>query len=62
MSSYNDQFKIQIPRKIEPNIITVFDVYAKDAIDKSVNEEQLGEALQVLSVRDEEFFVDNVNP
>jgi hypothetical protein len=28
MSSSNDHFKIQIPRKIEPNIITVFDVFA----------------------------------
>jgi hypothetical protein len=59
MSSSNDEFKIQIPRKIEPNIITCFDVFAKE--DDS-NEERLGDTLQVLSVRDEEFYVDKCNP
>lgn len=63
MSSSNDQFKISIPRSIEPGIITVFDVHIEvQEDDNNQNDEGLGKRMQILSVRDEEFYVDNVNP
>ena len=56
MSYPNDQFKIPIARSIEPGVITVFDVYQRGGIDEE------GCELQILSVRDDEFYVDVVHP
>ena len=39
----------------------MFDVHIK-AQAEYTNEERLGKKMQILSVRDEEFYVDTVNP
>ena len=54
--SFNDKFKVSIPRSIEPGIINVFDVFQED-----IDDEGYGSVMHVLSLRDEEFYVDNVN-
>ena len=56
MSYPNEQFKIPIPRSIEPGVITVFDVHQDGGIDEE------GSEMQILSVRDDEFYVDVVCP
>jgi hypothetical protein len=57
MCSSDRSFKISIPRSIEPGIITALDVYQEE-----INDEGFGEKMQILSLRDEEFYVDTISP
>jgi hypothetical protein len=57
MCSSTKDFKISIPRSIEPGIITALDVFQEE-----INEEGFGEKMQILSLRDEEFYVDTIYP
>ena len=56
-SSMDQDFIINIERMIEPNSINVLDCYQLDA-----NQEGYGNYMAILSQRDDEFFIDKVNP
>ena len=57
MSSELPDFKISITRKIEPNTLKVFDF-----LQEGHNEAGIGETMQIISIRDQEFFYDKLEP
>ena len=63
-SSCYPNFKINIPRQIEPNSIKVFDCFLSGTVhlNSDPNLRGIGSMLKVVSTRDDEFFVDDVNP
>ena len=56
-SSMDEDFVLSIPRRIEPNCITVLDSYQDNP-----NELGYKDHLAIMSLRDDEFYVDKVNP
>ena len=57
MASFDDKFKLSIQRKIEPGMIKVFDICQQEYDDND-----FPIYFKILSMRDEEFFIDNVLP
>ena len=53
----DEDFDIGIDRRIEPDSIEVLDCYQDNA-----NSRGYGDKLAILSLRDDEFFIDIVNP
>ena len=52
---------IKIPRRIEPNVLVVFDIWhSKDKRDEDNN--GFGKKMIVFGVRDENQFYDIINP
>jgi len=56
-SSWDEEYKISIIRRIEPNTIKIF-----HALQDEENHEGLGQQLTILLMRDNDFFIDRVNP
>ena len=63
-SSCYPNFKINIKRQIEPNAIKVFDCFLSENIfmKSDPNLRGIGSELKIVSTRDDEFFIDDVNP
>jgi hypothetical protein len=57
MSSSLSDFKISIRRKIEPNTLRVFDF-----LQELHHPNGIGEAMNIISMRDQEFFYDKIEP
>jgi len=53
----DDEYILSINRRIEPNCIHILDSYQDHA-----DERGYGSKLAILSLKDEEFIVDKVNP
>ena len=53
----DDDYILSINRRIEPNSIHVLDAYQDNA-----DERGYGDNLVILSLRDDEFIIDKVNP
>ena len=56
-SSMDQDFILKIDRMIEPNSINVLDCYQLNP-----NKEGYGDYMAILSQRDDEFFIDKINP
>jgi len=67
LSSFDDQFKIKIKRSIESNALNVFDIiqekpqYEFNTV-KGSKTVKIAKNLRILTMRDDEFYVDFVNP
>mmetsp|Transcript_16687 Transcript_16687/g.25726 ORF Transcript_16687/g.25726 Transcript_16687/m.25726 type:complete len:170 (+) Transcript_16687:1946-2455(+) len=55
-SSYQD-FKISIPKRIEPQCLAIF-----DAVQADINSEGFGTRMVIASARDSDFYYDVINP
>ena len=57
MNSENPYFRLTIPKRIEPDSLTLFDI-----VQNGVDLEGYGRRMAVVGMRDSEFFFDLLNP
>ena len=53
----DEEFELDIVRRIEPGFIEVLDSYQEDE-----DENYFGTKLAIISLRGDQMFIDNVNP
>jgi hypothetical protein len=59
MTSFDQNYKMKIKRRLERSMYKVFDMFMDPG---SFNEDGFSNSLKILSTRGEQFFVDVVNP
>ena len=67
-SSFDEEFRIYIPRSIEPGFQTIFEILMMDLIESTFQNSSkrkdttisIGEQVRILSVRDDEFYIDRL--